>query len=163
MPLSARHRWRVREGCSRLVLGRGAVGLDVPREWMLRPKVDSVEVLDSEPPEDDLRLEISHGSLPPGLDWRRAPVQQLAAEDRRELHARGPVRTHPVERREACSRLPVALGGFSYGVRAVLTCEFWPEDAGAMDPVWTTAIETLELGRVFTNPATRVPVDPGRN
>lgn len=181
VPLAKDHKWRSRPGYSKLVLDRGRVSLDVPQEWVFEPGAEvSIQILDKPFPDDDIRLEVSFNRLAPGVDWNRLPletiVSELADKDGRDPVSRGPVKAlmrkdlrgawvemkfiDPVEEREAYSRMLVAVGG---GVQVLLTCEYWPEDAGRARPAWTEALRTLELGLIIPDPKTGARVDPTKN
>lgn len=180
LPLRKGHRWHTRPGFSRLVLDRGAVGFDVPSGWVVRPGRNSTEVLDKAPPDDDVRLEVSFNRMAPGIDWSRAPLEEMVPElvndDHREVLTRGMVRkltrkglrgawtefkfVDPVEHRVAYSRLLVAIGR---NVQVLLTGEYWPEDAGVMRPAWDEALRTLELGLIIPDPTTGRAVAPDAN
>src|SRR5262245_24808625 len=62
------HAWTSRPGCKILVLDRGAVRIDYPQEWSVRPASDCMEVHDKPPPDDNCRLAISYLRLEP-IDW----------------------------------------------------------------------------------------------
>lgn len=181
VPLAKGHKWRTRPGYSKLVLDRGRVNLDVPQDWVVEPGAEvSIQILDKPSPADDVRLEVSFNRLAPGVNWGRLPLEEivsdLADNDGRNPVSRGPVKTlmrkglrgawveikfvDPVEEREAYSRMLVAVGG---DVQVLLTCEYWPEDAGRARPAWTEALRTLELGLIIPDPSTGARVDPNKN
>lgn len=179
--MSEGHGWRTKPGFSKLVLDRGAVCFDVPREWVVEPGEEiSVQVLDKPSPDDDIRLEVSFNRLPSGVDWNRAPlgemIPDLVENDHRDVLSHEPVKKldrkdlngawtemkflDPVENREAYSRLLVAIGN---DVQVLLTCEYWPEDAQRARTAWDEALNTLELGLIIPDPKTGFRIDPRRN
>lgn len=179
LKLKAGHGWSARPGYRICVLGRGAVRFDFPREWHMEPGDPSYKFLDRPPPDDDIRLEVSYGHIPPA-NWSKFPLAgllaDLVADDHRKLTARGlPTTieredarliwrelrfTDPVDKREARSRICIGLGKM---VQVLITMEFWPEDAGRAIPVWDEALRTLTLEHYISDPTTGDPEGPYRS
>jgi len=57
----------------------------------------------------------------------------------------------PHEHREAVSRLVIAR---TLGVYALLTSEFWADEAAEFSPVWDHVLATLRLGDLVLDPST---------
>ncbi len=132
------------------------------------PVSDSIEFYDYQPPNDNCRLAVSYLRLPP-VDWGKLPLSNLVKNafegDERDIFHRGNIVekqlshleyawqeirfNEPNEHREAISRLCVARGS---GIQALITTDFWPEDARKATAVWNTVLETLILGRRIDNP-----------
>ena len=55
----------------------------------------------------------------------------------------------PVLKRTAYTRLCIARGSL---IQALLTFEYWPEDAARFAPIWAEVIRSLQLGRYITDP-----------
>jgi hypothetical protein len=60
-------------GCNVFVADRGAVKFDFPREWVIAPGDDSINLHDKAPPDDDCVLAVSYLRLPP-IDWSGLPL-----------------------------------------------------------------------------------------
>ena len=144
----------------------------------------SIRFFDREEADADIRLEVSLIYVPP-VDWTGLPLPQLIEEtalshDHRGLTHRGPFHqmrratleaawvevsfTDPEEDRMAHSRICQARGPSAY---ALITMDFWPEDASRARGVWDGVLNTLKLdggnrGRLTTSGHDRPP-SPSRN
>lgn len=168
LELKDNHNWRSKPGYKIFVIGRGAVRMDVPSAWILKPQEKSFRFLDKEPP--DACLEVSYNLMPPG-NYRDLPLEgilvQVADQDEREVIDKSQVFTldrqtarivwielkfmDPDENREAFSRICVGIGS---GVQCLITMEFWPEDADRCIPIWEEALHSLVLGMYISDPTT---------
>lgn len=54
-----------------------------------------------------------------------------------------------MEKREARSRICIGIG---VAVQALITMEYWPEDAGRAIPVWDEALRSLQLEQYVVDP-----------
>ena len=59
----------------------------------------------------------------------------------------------PIEHREAFTRLCIARGS---NIQALITMDYWPEDAARFRPVWEEALRSLQLGKYIQDPTTGV-------
>lgn len=164
------HRWRAQPGNQVLVLDRGAVSLEVPRGWVVRPQGTAIAVTDREPPDDDMRLQVSVIHAPSMIDWTGLPLVTLFAEVARDPDAgvigeRTPIAaaittdyeyawdevayTDEQQRRPARSRTCIARGR---GVHAVITLDFWADDDATARRVWKGALRSLRLGESIADP-----------
>lgn len=161
--LDAEHRWSARPGHRILVLDRGAVRLEYPDTWVVRPAEDCIRVYDKAPPDDDCVLAVSYLRLSLGVDWSRLPVSRLLApaleSDPRPFHRQDPVleesridtelawrqcafRDASQQEREALARICIAR---CPPVQALLTFDFWLSDLPRCDQVWTDVLGSLRL------------------
>lgn len=167
--LQEQHTWTARPGYNVLVLDRGAVRLNFPRDWVVIPDPDSMKVYDRRPPDDDCRLAVSYMRLPPA-DWSGLPLAELVEVanqgDERPIYLRGQIiaarrgdlelawrEMHfvdPQEQREARSRFCLARSGL---IQAMITFDFWEADAERCRPVWDTVLETLALNGYIADPS----------
>ena len=168
LKLKANHRWRAKPGYQICVIGRGAVRFDFPQEWIMEPDEVSFKFYDRLHPDDDVRPEVSYNRIPP-VDWSGLPLAQLlddvVAGEHREVASKGEITSverdgmrlvwteiafqDPVEKREARSRICIAIGT---AVQALITLDYWPEDAGRAVPAWDEALRTLKLEQYVGNP-----------
>ena len=163
------HTWSTRAGCKTIVLDRGAVQFDYPRNWNAEPGAGSVALFDRTPPKGN-RFEVSCMRLPP-VDWSGLPVADLVDDvtsKPREHATCGPLREEirrgieicwrdvtfaPHEawlaRRAMCFRVCVARRG---GIHCLVTYEFRRIDRARCDAAWDIVLETLVLDRVIADP-----------
>jgi hypothetical protein len=173
LKLHPQHGWRARPGCKIFVADRGAVRFEYPRTWFIVADEDSVKLYDKQPPHDDSRLAVSYVRLPP-IDWSGLPVAALleaaVRDDERATDAWEPIREQnradleiawrearfidPGEKREARSRICIARRST---IQCLLTFDFWAANLKPCDAVWSTVLETLELGELIADP-TRGPL-----
>jgi len=171
------HGWRSKPGYQILVLDRGAVRFDFPRDWFFEPGPYPVTLHDREPPNDECRLQLSLFRTPPGIDWSPLPLPQLLADAMKddepdpEVISRGEIvhverrdlelvwretrRTDPNEKREARSRSCLARGA---DLHVLITLDFWPADAKRLEPVWDEVLRSLRLGQYVADPTVGPPV-----
>ena len=55
----------------------------------------------------------------------------------------------PVLKRQAYTRLCIARGSL---IQALITFDYWPEDAARLAAVWAEVIRSLQLGRYINDP-----------
>ncbi len=78
--LPENHGWTARPGNKVFVADRGALRFEIPEEWVLDPSMKSVKLLDGEPPNDNMSLEVSVMYVGAGgyrVDWSGLPLGQL--------------------------------------------------------------------------------------
>jgi hypothetical protein len=163
------HTWRARPGCKIFVADRGALRLDYPQDWVVIPGENSICFHDRQPPDDDIRLEVSIMRLPP-RDWSGLRLRDLIPTaiqgDHRDIRSRseihearhGDVEIAWIEStfidtaqndREARTRLCLARSG---NIQPIITMEFWPEDTDRATAAWNDVLESLELGMYVEDP-----------
>src|SRR5262245_40257547 len=75
-PLPENHSWKAAEGYNIFVADRGALRLDFPDGWIVKPDRASICFHDREPPDDRCCMEVSYLRLQP-IDWSGLPVPEL--------------------------------------------------------------------------------------
>ncbi len=174
LELAPNHNWKASDGYNLFVVGRGAVHLEVPRNWKLEPNAESFSFTNGEPPNDDCRLEISYRNLPPSPDWDTFPLKrtlrQVMENDDRQVTEWGQIflekrkkyriawteikfiDTETEEKpRDAFSRTAIALGS---NLQCLITFDCWESEREPFIPVWDHAIATLILGKFIHDPRT---------
>jgi len=169
LKLKKNHNWKAPDGYRIFIADRGAVRFNIPEGWVVEPDSDSIKFYDVKPPDDNCRLACSYLRLPPQVDWSSLPLDNLinVALNGDE---RNPVRegeivhkqrpdleaawadyrfVDPVLKRAAYTRLCIARGSL---IQALLTFDYWPEDAARFAPVWAEVIRSLQLGRYIEDP-----------
>lgn len=166
--LKDHHTWKAPPGYNVFVADRGAVRFNFPHGWVVVPSSDCIALHDQKPPNDNCRLAVSYLRLPP-IDWSGLPLAQLITPiiegDQRQILARGDIVTvpradlevawteirflDPQERREALSRIALARGS---NLQALITSEFWADDAARWGPIWDEVMRSVELGRYVDDP-----------
>ncbi len=161
------HGWTAKPGNSIFVANRGAVLFEYPSGWVIKPDGNSICLYDREAPDDNMRLQVSvfqTGSDRSIVDWSAMPplasiMQHIVlADDPRQCTRKGPLFgasrrnleylwlemgfMDPAGKRKAHSRACLARGG---NVQAFITMEYWPEDRGVADRVWSNMLESLKL------------------
>ena len=136
LDLKEGHVWKSRPGYRIFVAGRGAVRLDVPDDWVLRPDEDSFKFHDAEPPDDDCVMIVSYNR------WSEHGF------------------IDPAENREAISRMLIGVAGY---VQCLVTMDYWPEDAVRVTPVWDEILRSLRLGVHIPDPTTGATIIPWLN
>jgi hypothetical protein len=168
------HAWEVPPGLVVAVIDRGAVRFNVPRGWIPVPDTDALKFHDAHPPDDSCTLGASYLKLPPRIDWSALPLSGLlctaarGAPGRRQQGPAAVVERSDLElawaeysfedaneHREARTRIAVARGA---DLQALITLDYWPEDAERLEPVWSEVLRSLELGR-YVRVATRGDVE----
>ena len=166
------HGWTAKLGHQILVIDRGAVRFDVPQGWVPVPQEKSFQLYNARPPDDDCRLEASVLYLNPRIDWSDLHIETLLADVVKpafhEAKTFGEV-THVTrpdlelawiearyldgpERRPARTRTCMARRGV---IQALLTMDFWEDDAERFTPVWDEALRSLQLGQFVKDPTHR--------
>jgi hypothetical protein len=175
LTLRGDHTWRAAPGCRIFVADRGAVRFDFPQDWVVIPDSDSIKLYDKAPPNDDCVLAVSYMRLPP-MDWEGLPLASLVEAankgDKRPIYEYGRIREQrkgalaiawremcfvdPAGKRDARSRFCLAREG---QIQAMITFEFWADNAKKCSQVWDKVLETLRLGEKIEDP-TRGPEAP---
>jgi hypothetical protein len=168
LPVHPDHKWVARPNSRVFVADRGAVRIDFPAEWIVRPAEDCIKFMDKEPPDDNFTLAVSYLRLPP-MDWSRLPLADLVqtaiqGDDRGLLNLseifevkRGDLEyawlegsfVDPNEKRKAFTRLCIARGNL---IQALITLDFWPEDRARLLPAWDDILDSLRLGHWIKDP-----------
>jgi hypothetical protein len=84
LKLPAAHGWRAKEGCNVFVADRGAVRLDFPEDWIVKPAESSIRFHDREPPDDRCVIEVSYLRLRPMDAGAPSVLELLKAACRRQ-------------------------------------------------------------------------------
>ena len=178
--LRQNHGWTAKKNYKIIVLDRGAVRLDVPKSWDMTMATDessgrtTIKLTDKPEPKDDCRLQLTPMYLPPGIDWSALSLTEMLEEamsgpDEYEVLGRTHV-VHeqrrdlelvwsetrfvdPVEKREARSRMCLTRRA---DVQALLTLDYWPEDARRVLAIWEEILRSLRLAEYVKDP-TRGP------
>jgi hypothetical protein len=166
--LKEKHGWKTKAGYCACVLDRGAIRFDFPCDWKVSTEEDAVRIRDRAKPDDNCVLAISRMHLPPVA--AEVPLGEMVAgvlesEGRQFLDRKAVVessRGDGVEvawqegrylddkvNREYCSRLCVARGT---GIYCLITFDFWTDQAGIFERVWTEALRTLTFGLAVADP-----------
>jgi hypothetical protein len=167
--LSANHVWKAAPGCRILVIDGGAVRFDIPRDWVILPRANTVLLFDQSPPDTRYSLGLSWHRTP--LDMISVPLPYLLSEgvltemrrvlERSEIQRieRPPLQLAWIQLRvfdesdqlESCTRMCVARSGCT---QAVILLEFRPEDEIPVFSVWQTLLSTLAVGDYIADPTT---------
>jgi len=161
------HGWRAQPNHKILVLGRGAVRLEIPETWVVETNEDCVKVFDRKPPDDECVLALSYHHWPAiGQELTVGSLVRDALEkDERSFLSIDPV----VEEtkidivlawaqgrfidarvnREADARLCLARKA---EIQALITFDFWSSDLAVCDTRWNMFLETLQLGQWVADP-----------
>jgi hypothetical protein len=169
LKLKNRHSWKAPPGCNIFVADRGAVRFNYPHGWAVVPADDCIQLCDKQPPNDNCRLAVSYLRLPP-VDLSGLPLAKLlpaamqSSENRQVLQRGEPVSVQrdeveilwaelrfvdTKEQREAFSRIALARGS---NLQALITFDYWVEDAQRLEPVWDEVMRSVELGRDIDDP-----------
>jgi hypothetical protein len=165
--LPPNHGWRAQPDHKILVLDRGAVRIEYPREWYLAPAEDCIKIHDRKPPADDCVLAISYHHWPViardlsvaelvrhAMDCSEQPftaVEPIVEETRMDLVLAWGEGHYLDERenREARTRLCLARRG---DIQALLTFAFWPADGARCNSLWGAFLASLQLGEWVADP-----------
>ncbi len=169
--LDPKHTWKAPSGFKIIVVDRGVISFNVPEKWILA-QMEPLEVHDALPPDDKARITVSHWKMPPGIDWTGLPIRELLEKSLEgtgqevEILERDVIHTHertdieivwsqhrfmdPKEHREAFSRVTLARG---FDVHALISFDFWVEDAEKMIPIWEEVARSLQMGRYIADPS----------
>ena len=163
--------WKARPGYRILVMDRGAVRFDFPKDWLAATQSRYVQIIDREPPDDRCGLMVSCGKIPrrmtdPPMHELLRQVTLTSSRERPITHRGGIIRVFrpPLEAawiqmrfidrtrgREACTRVCLARGGRTL---ATIVFDFWPEHETLFHEAWTTLMDTLAVGDYLEDPAT---------
>ncbi len=162
--LPKNHEWTAAPGNKIFVADAGAMQFEIPRKWTISPgESGSIRFFDKKNEADaDMRLEVSL-IYAPNIDWSGLPLSQLIEDaalshDSRDMTGRSPFHevrratlemawlevdfVDPAENRPAHSRICMARGPGAY---ALITLDFWTEDAARAYKVWDSALNSLKL------------------
>jgi hypothetical protein len=168
LKMKPNHRWKATPGCQVFIAQRGAVRVDIPRSWVVIPEKTSYKMCDRQPPDDECTLEISYMVLP-NVDltdltvsmmlrdvsenqpqkmetWRGDLVEEKRGEMEMAQRATRWLDTSQ-ESREACSHIALAR---RRGIQALLTFDYWLDDAKQFGPVWITVMQSLRVAEWMT-------------
>lgn len=157
------HSWTAREGFKILIANRGAIRMDIPREWVVTPREGGILLAsDRDPPDDSCRIEMSVLSLPvvSPLPIRLADmltiVQSAEAEDLRpagriHVERRGTTEvgwfaSHENEVDGDREILTRHLFACAPGAQAVVTYRVYVDAADRFARVWRELLRSLRLG-----------------
>jgi hypothetical protein len=167
--LNPNHNWQAKAGYQIFVADRGAVRLNFPQGWVVKPADDCIKFHDREPPDETCGLAVSYLRLPSGVDWSQLPLAELSrpaiAKDRRKLRNDGTIHRHPrtdvaiawtestfmdpKERRPAVAFLALVRG---LNIQALLTFEVWAVDRERFFPVWEEVLHSVQVGLLIKDP-----------
>ena len=72
--------WTAKPGNKVVVADRGALRFEIPNDWIVEPGKNSIKLIDGEPPNDDMSLEVSViyvGARGHRVDWSGMPLSQV--------------------------------------------------------------------------------------
>ena len=175
------HQWTAAPGNKVFIADAGAMQFEIPRKWHLSPgESGSIRFFDKKREDDaDIRLEVSL-IYAANIDWSGLPLPLLIenaalSDDNRGITNRGPYQElrrstleaawlevdfmDATENRSAHSRIGMARGPGAY---AIITLDFWTEDADRARSVWDSVMASLKLdgnsrGRLNIDGSVRVP------
>ena len=78
--LPENHGWTAKPGNNVVILDRGALRFEIPQDWVAQPSTKSLKLVDGEPPNDDMSLEVSViyvGMAGFGVNWDDLPLREL--------------------------------------------------------------------------------------
>ncbi len=163
------HSWTARPGCNVLVLDRGAVVLEYPRDWFVQPGAEQTDIRDRASPDNStcvlavsyLRLPAADGS---GLPLRELLLTAAQGEECERIGSGAMIEARhgdldiawtelrvvdARERREARRRLCLAR---SDGVQCLISFDFWPEDEARLQTMWESVLDSLKLNARVEDP-----------
>lgn len=171
MRLKENHSWKAPAGFKIVVLDRGAVSFNVPEKWFVAKMEPAFEMHNAKPPNDDARISVTFFRNQPGIDWTGLPVNTLlehslqGVADRETISTTAATRIpredievvwaeqrfiDPVEKpREAFTRVTLARG---FNLHALISFDYWVDQAAQFRPVWAEMVRSLILGRVIADP-----------
>jgi hypothetical protein len=174
LKLKENHGWESSPGYSIFVADRGSVRFDFPKSWIILPtERGSIRFHDRKPPHDDCVMELTVMYLNDQIDWSRLELgpmlRDVTRDESREVLDQSEVfeETRPrltmawreirflddIEKREAYSRICLARWS---NIQALLTFDFWVDQAHRMRPIWDEVIRTMVLGDYVEDPTQRV-------
>lgn len=164
------HTWKAPAGYKIVVMDAGAASFNVPVSWVLT-KMEPLELLDKEPPDDDARIMVTLFRFPPGIDWTGLPLADLlenATNDpsMKERLESGEIKKVPRkdveivwkrdrwiddenDNREAYSNIAFAR---SSEAQVLITFDYWVDDAKKFKRVWDEVLRSLILDRKIQDP-----------
>ncbi|MEQ8677258.1 MAG: hypothetical protein RLP44_31540 [Aggregatilineales bacterium] len=164
------HTWKAPSGYKIVVMDAGAASFNIPVSWVLT-KMEPLEVLDKEPPDDDARITVTLWRFPPGIDWSGLPLEDLlenatndpALKERKERTEIKRVPRKDIEmvwkrdrwiddendNREAYTNIAYARG---YEAHVLITFDYWVDDAKKFKKVWDEVVRSLILDRKIQDP-----------
>ncbi|GAB4545073.1 MAG: hypothetical protein OHK0023_02820 [Anaerolineae bacterium] len=167
-PLVSSHARHTPDGYQGIVLGRGLVCFNVPKSWVIAAYTPFT-MHDQPQPNDTSRLSASYWQSPLGIDWRLLPVSALLADTIQHIPL--PVLTQsevipmaredieavwvetrfldPQALRPAYTRNLMARGR---GIHALISLDFWVEDAPKLSAMWEEIQRSLRFGREIVDP-----------
>lgn len=180
--LPENHRWEAMPGNRVFVANKGAVRFEIPNTWILdMPKGSrSFQFFDGKPPNDDIRMELTIMYLAatlPDVDWAnltqwtQPPItdwlkKNIAQDTRKPTKVGQPLTIHTgemtftwaevdfmdrIEKRPAHSRVCYALHTAA-ALLAIISMDFWDDDAKRARAVWNDVIGTLKMGEYIESP-----------
>ena len=169
--LPERHRWKAKEGNKIFVANKGDVRFEFPEGWVFDRtsggEGKSARFFDGHPPNDNIRLEVSviNAMDPLAFQAPLADVLDGAIKDIGENCERSEAFAmtlpdhdlalldlayiDPIEKRPAHSLFCLARGA---GVHALISLDYWPEDAATALAVWEDVLGSLRLGQYLEHP-----------
>ena len=184
LKLKKHSRWQANPGNLIFVADMGAVRFEYPRAWVVLPgEGGSILFHDRQPPEHHAILQLSQWRLMtkepyprpmPDVDWSSLPLLEVFLqstgdpfEEGRELKEQRDVREHIrpgleaiwrdrlmfdlEDQRDVLSRTCMARGA---NVTALISFDFYADEATAFEPVWDTVFGSLVLGQYVKDPTT---------
>ena len=169
--LKENHSWSAPAGFKIVVLDRGAVSFNMPEKWFVAKLEPTFEMHNAAPPDDDARLSVTFFRTQPGIDWKGLPVEALLLHSLKDVSDKDTLGTSaitrlprtdievvwaeqrfidPVEKpREAFTRVTLARG---FDIHAVISFDYWVNQANQFRPVWQEMVRSLQIGRVIADP-----------
>ena len=169
--LKENHSWKAPVGFKVVVLDRGAVSFNIPEKWFVARMEPTFEMHNAAPPDDDARLSVTFFRTRPGIDWAGLPVDALLLHSMKDIDDQDTLGTStitrlprtdievvwaeqkfidPVEKpRQAFTRVTLARG---FNIHAIISFDYWVNQAGQFRPVWNEIIRSLQIGRVIADP-----------
>ncbi len=167
--LKANHNWKSKKGYHLFVADKGAIRFLFPETWIVEPAKSSIRFFNKPHPHHSSLLSVSYFNTFPVFTWRSIPLMKLfrsVVEKEGDSTARGNLvdasrpdieimwreysYQDPDEQREAYRRVCLAR---SDEIQALLTFEFFPEEAEKSDAAWREILGSLELGKYASDAA----------
>jgi hypothetical protein len=166
LKMDSKHTWRATPGHKLCVMNQGALQIEYPEGWIIKPEGQSLSLHDREPPDDDMVLQVSVLQFPP-LKETRPGVKELLLQSIGRGHAvaEDDVRVHPrkdvmivwleyreidsKEQREAVWKHGVCHTGTIYGI---LSFGHWPDKEEEATQFWEHLLNTLIMDRFVEDP-----------
>jgi hypothetical protein len=174
-PLSATHRWKAAPGYNILVADAGAVRLEYPQGWVVKPQPNgNLQLHDKEPPADECRITMTVFRLPPLANgsWEDLPLDELMHKVAVERGKGKKKRKEENGRKQLSGAVLVRRPDLSYawsesswidpengktifcrqmlararGVQPLITFDYYASRAEEFRPVWEHMASSLRLG-----------------